>query len=53
MKIKLIKNTFYKEIDTKIKLTEFIMNSSKLSMGDECSKFEKSFAKFHNCKYSR
>ncbi len=51
MKIKLIKNTFYKEIDTKIKLTEFIMNSSKLSMGDQCSNFEKNFATFHNCKY--
>ena len=51
MKIKLIKNTFYKEIDTKKELTEFIMNSSKLSMGDQCSKFENNFASFHNCKY--
>ena len=46
MKIKLIKNTFYKEIDTKIKLTEFIMSSSKLSMGDKCVDFEISFSKF-------
>ena len=43
MKIKLIKNTFYKEIDTKKELTEFIMNSSKLSMGDQCYKFENNF----------
>ena len=51
MKIKLIKNTFHKEIDTKKELTEFIMNSSKLSMGDQCSIFENNFAAFHNCKY--
>jgi CDP-4-dehydro-6-deoxyglucose reductase, E1 len=51
MKIKLIKNTFYKEIDTKIKLTEFIMNSSKLSMGDQCVDFENSFSKFHKFKH--
>ena len=51
MKIKLIKNTFYKEIDTKIKLTEFIMSSSKLSMGDQCVDFENSFSKFHEFKH--
>ena len=27
------------------------MNSSKLSMGDECVKFENRFAKLHNYKY--
>lgn len=51
MKIKLIKSTFYKEKETKKDLTEFIMNSSKLSMGDECVKFENRFAKLHNYKY--
>ncbi len=51
MKIKLIKSTFYKEKETKKGLTEFIMNSSKLSMGDECVKFENRFAKFHNYKF--
>lgn len=51
MKIKLIKSTFYKEKETKKDLTEFIMNSSKLSMGDECVKFENKFAKLHNYKY--
>ena len=51
MKIKLIKSTFHKEKETKKGLTEFIMNSSKLSMGDECVKFENRFAKFHNYKF--
>ena len=50
MKIKLIKSTFYKEKRQK-RFNEFIMNSSKLSMGDECVKFENRFAKLHNYKY--
>ncbi len=51
MKIKLIKSTFYKEKETKQDLTEFIIDSSKLSMGEQCIKFEKVFAKFHNYKF--
>ncbi len=51
MKIKLIKSTFYKEKETKKELTEFITRSSKLSMGDECIKFENRFAKLHNYKF--
>jgi len=49
--IKLIKSTFYNEEDTKRKLCSFILNSKKLSMGDECKKFEENFAKFQERKY--
>ena len=51
MKIKLIKNTFHEELDTKKALTSFIMDSTSLSMGEECKKFENSFAEFHGCKH--
>ena len=52
MMIKLIGSTFFKEKQTKKELISFIMNSEKLSMGDECDKFEKNFAKFQNRKYA-
>jgi len=42
--IKLIKSTFYKESDTKKKLCKFIKSCKKLSIGEECRKFEKNFA---------
>ena len=44
--IPLIKSTFYNEEDTKKKLCDFIMKSNKLSIGDECRKFEKKFASY-------
>ncbi len=44
--IKLIKSTFYKEKETKKKLTEFIKRAHQLSFGQECEKFEKSFARW-------
>lgn len=52
MKIKLIKSTFFKEKETKEKLSEFIIKSNKLSMGDECLKFENEFARYHGNKYA-
>lgn len=51
-KIKLIKSTFFNEKDTKKKLCNFIINSKKLSMGQECEKFEKGFSLKQNRKYS-
>ena len=51
MRIRLIKSTFYKELATKKALNNFILDSSKLSMGEQCLKFENDFAKFHDCKY--
>lgn len=44
--IPLIKSTFYKEASTKKKLCEFISSAKKLSIGEECKKFERSFAKY-------
>lgn len=50
--IKLIKSTFYKEKDTKKKLSDFILNAEILSMGQECKKFEAAFSKKQGRKYS-
>ena len=33
------------------KLAEFIINAERLSMGDQCKKFEKNFAEKQECKY--
>lgn len=44
--IPLIKSTFYKEASTKKKLCEFISSAKKLSIGEECKKFEKRFATY-------
>lgn len=49
--IKLIKSTFYKENETKKKLVNFINKARQLSFGQECEKFEISFAKWQGCKY--
>lgn len=49
--IKLVKSTFYKEDHIKKKLCEFISNAKMLSIGEECRKFEKNFAKWQQRKY--
>jgi len=49
--IKLIKSTFYKENEIKKKLCKFIMESSQLSIGKECRKFEEKFAEWQDRKY--
>lgn len=49
--IRLIKSTFYKENEIKKKLCKFIMESSQLSIGRECRKFEEKFAKWQRRKY--
>lgn len=49
--IPLIKSTFYNERETKEKLCEFIKKAPKLSIGEECAKFEKRFAKYQGRKY--
>jgi len=50
--IKLQKFTFYNEDKTKRELCDFIMESSSLSMGVECKKFEKGFSLKQNRKSS-
>lgn len=42
--IPLIKSTFFNEAGTKKKLAVFIRESSKLSFGSECEKFERKFS---------
>jgi len=49
--ISLIKSTFYKERDTKRELCKFIKSAEKLSIGEECRKFEKNFAKWQGRKH--
>lgn len=51
MKIKLIKNTFFNEANTKKRLWIFIQKADKLSMGKECLLAEKKFAAFNKRKY--
>lgn len=38
--------TFYKDEETKSKLSDYITNTNKFSMGSECQKFEKKFSNF-------
>lgn len=49
--IKLVKSTFYREKETKEKLSRFIKKTSYLSLGSECLKFEKAFAKYQGRKH--
>lgn len=50
--IKLMKNTFYKEKETKEKLCNFILKSKRLSMGPKVKEFEIAFSKYQGRKYS-
>lgn len=50
--IKLVKSTFFQEEETKRKLSNFIRKSDHLSLGAECLKFEKFFAKYQKRKHS-
>jgi len=50
--INLIKSTFYNEKVTKNKLCKFIKNAKQLSIGKQCSDFEKAFSLWQGRKYS-
>jgi CDP-4-dehydro-6-deoxyglucose reductase, E1 len=50
--IPLMKNTFLQEADTKRKLADFILNSSKLSMGEHCLAFEREFAEYQGRRFA-
>lgn len=45
--IKLMKSTFHDETATKRALADFILGAKTLSMGEECARFERSFAAWH------
>jgi CDP-6-deoxy-D-xylo-4-hexulose-3-dehydrase len=48
--IPLMKNTFFREYETKAALCKFLMKVDKLSMGEKCAQFEFEFAKMHERK---
>jgi CDP-4-dehydro-6-deoxyglucose reductase, E1 len=48
--IPLMKSTFLNEYETKVALSEFILKSKKLSMGEYCFEFEKQFASYQKRK---
>lgn len=50
--IKLMKSTFYNELEVKSKLIEFISNSDILSMGLKVEEFERLFSKYQDRSYS-
>lgn len=50
-KVPLMKNAFINEDETKQALSNFILVADKLSMGEQCAKFEKAFAKKQKRKY--
>lgn len=49
--IPLMKNTFLQEDATKRALADFILNSHRLSMGEQCIKFENQFAQWQGAKH--
>jgi len=48
--IRLIKNIFYNEKETKKMVSRFVASANKLSFGGECIKFEKQLAKYQGCR---
>jgi len=52
MAIPLIKNTFYNENQTRRELSQFIQSGAHLSMGEQCQKFEETFAAKQGRKYA-
>lgn len=50
--MKLVKNLFFNEKETRKKLAEFILKNEPLTMGKYCKKFEDDFSKFLGRKYS-
>ncbi len=47
-----MKNSFYKEAETKEKLADFILKTDRFSMGEQCSLFEKNFAEKQGRRYA-
>ena len=50
--IPLMKNAFFNESKSKKELSDFILTAPKLSMGEECRKFEIEFSKYQGRKES-
>ncbi|PCJ15903.1 MAG: DegT/DnrJ/EryC1/StrS aminotransferase [Candidatus Cloacimonadota bacterium] len=47
-----MKSAFYKEHETRLKLSEFILKADQLSMSEQCYQFEEKFAEFCKSKYA-
>lgn len=52
LKIKLMKSAFLDEAETRKKLADFILHTKSFSMGEECKKYEKNFAKKQGRKHA-
>lgn len=52
IRIPLMRSTFFDEATTKKKLADFILSAARLSMGDECKKFETAFAVYQERKHA-
>jgi CDP-6-deoxy-D-xylo-4-hexulose-3-dehydrase len=52
MKIPLMRKAFLREEETKKALANFIIHADRLSMDDECKKFEEKFSEFQQSKYA-
>lgn len=50
--IKLMGKTFFNEGRTKAELADFIVGSERLSMGEQCSRFEEEFSRYQGRSYS-
>jgi CDP-6-deoxy-D-xylo-4-hexulose-3-dehydrase len=50
--IPLMKNSFLREHETKEALAEFIRSADKLSMGEQCRRFEAAFAQAQDCRHA-
>jgi len=51
-KIPLVKNSFYNNKATLHKMINFLQKNKKLTMCNECSKFEEAFCKFQKCDFA-
>ena len=52
MRIPLVQSSFYHEAQTQAALATFVGSAKKLSMGEECAKFERAFALFQKRKHA-
>ncbi len=52
IKIPLMRSTFFDEAETRKRLAEFVQTSPRLSMGEQCAAFEKTFSVYQNRKHA-
>jgi len=52
IRVPLMRSTFFDESQTREHLAEFVRKTSRLSMGEQCAAFEKTFAEYQQCKHA-